>query len=260
MGLMNGIINMKGIINLRQLAKECSRYQEITIYDVNQLYGKLGKYRILQFSEHAVQGAIDMKKPERIVLEYPRAIIHLMDFNGPSFEHVFMIGHGIGTIAGHYPDKQFRIAEIDEKVVEFSRLYFQYYMDNVVIGDGFELLSNEDDHKFDYIILDAFTKAGTPHHLTTLQFFQMTRHKLNTGGSLILNLTGKIHNDTFINAIYSTLKEVYTFSRAFSLLGGDAPDARNIIMVGSNTMIEYVPRAMAGFIEIELAQGHIILS
>ncbi|MEX1030094.1 MAG: fused MFS/spermidine synthase [Paenibacillaceae bacterium] len=239
---------------MHQLAKEYSQYQE-----ANQLYGKTGKYRFLQFSEHAVQGAIDMKDPKHIVLEYPRAIIHLMDINEPFFERVFMIGHGIGTIASHYPDKQFRIAEIDEKVLELSRLYFEYHKDNVVIGDGFELLMNEEANRLDYIILDAFTKAGTPHHLTTLRFFQMTKDKLNARGSIILNLTGKANNDRLISAIYTTLKEVYTYSRAFSLPGEDASDVRNIIVIGSNKMIEFEPRAMAGFIEIELEQGHIII-
>jgi len=241
-----------------QLTKAYSQYQEITVCEANQLYGRTGKFRILQFSEHAVQGAVDMKDRKRIVLEYPRAIIHLMEVNNPFFEHVFMIGHGIGTIASHYPEKQFRIAEIDEKVVELSRLYFQYLKDNVVIGDGSEVLRNEDPNKFDYIILDAFTKAGTPNHLTTLQFFQMTKEKLNARGSLILNLAGRTNNDTLTNAIYTTLKEIFAYTRIFSLPGGDSSDIRNMIVIGSNRIIEFDPRSMAGFMEIELEQGHII--
>jgi spermidine synthase len=245
---------------LHQLTKEYSEHQEITVYEVNQLYGKSGKYRILQFSEYAVQGAINMKDPMHIVLEYPRAIIHLMEMNGPSFEHVFMIGHGVGTIASNYPDKQFRIAEIDEKVLEISRAYFNYHMDNVVIGDGFELLNKEQSGTYDYIILDAFTEAGTPHHLLTLPFFNMTRDKLNARGTIILNLIGRTNNDKFIQAIYSTLKEVYSFSKAFLLPDKHAyaSDAKNMIVVGSNQIIEFKERSMAGFIEVELEQGHII--
>jgi len=245
---------------LYQLAKEYSQYQEITVYEANQLFGRIGKYRFLQFSEHAVQGAMDMKDPKRIVLEYPRAIIHLMEMNGPSFEHVFMIGHGIGTIANHFSKKQFRIAEIDEKVLELSRMYFEYVMDNVVIGDGAELLKNEGANRFDYIILDAFTEAGTPHHMTTLQFFRMTRDKLKAGGLIIINLFGKTNNDHLINAIYTTLKEIYMYTRAFSLPGGDASDIRNMIVIASNRVIEAELRSMAGFVEIELALGHIIMS
>lgn len=132
--------------------------QEITVYDANHLYGEIGKYRLLQFSDDAVQGAIDLKNPKRIVLEYPRAMIHLMESNDPSFKNMFIIGHGIGTIAGHYSDRQVMVAEIDEKVVELSREYFNYRNDNVVIGDGRQILSKVEAASLDYIIVDAFTK------------------------------------------------------------------------------------------------------
>lgn len=243
---------------MHQLAKELSMYQEITVYDAAQLYGETGKYRFLQFSDDAIQGAIDLKDPKRIVLEYPRAIIHLMESNDPSFENAFIIGHGIGTIAGHYPDKRFTVAEIDEKVVELSRVFFNYRKDNVVVGDGRQILRNEEPNRFDYIILDAFTKEGTPFHLTTMEFFKLTKEKLGSRGSIIMNLMGKSKNDKLINAIYTTLRETYAYAKAFSLPGEDAADLRNIIVIGSNKTIDFQPRAMAGFFEIELGQGHII--
>jgi hypothetical protein len=120
-----------------------------------------------------IQGAIDLKDPQRIVLIYQRAMIHLMEFNAPSFEHVFVIGHGIGTIAGHYPDKPFTVAEIDEKVVEISKRFFGYSKekDHVVMGDGRQILESEQPNIYDYIILDAFTHKGTPLHFTTSEFF-----------------------------------------------------------------------------------------
>ncbi|AOZ93427.1 spermidine synthase [Paenibacillus crassostreae] len=243
---------------MHQLAKVDSRHQELTVYEANHLYGKIGKYRFLQFSDHAVQGAIDLRDPKRIVLEYPRAIIHIMERNNPSFDQVFVIGHGIGTIAGHYPDKQFTVAEIDELVVELSREYFDYQRDNIVVGDGREILKSQERHRFDYIILDAFTKDGTPDHLTTLEFFEMTLEKLNSMGSIIMNLMGRTKNDKLINAIYTTLSETYSYTKAFSLPSSDFSEVKNIIVIGSHEQIHVEPYSMAGFIEIQLGQGHII--
>lgn len=242
-----------------QLAQELSQGQVITVYDSAQLYGVIGKYRFLQFSDDAIQGAIDLRDPKRVVLEYPRAIIHLMECNAPSFEKVFVIGHGVGTIAGHYPDKNFIVAEIDEKVVELSRIFFDYDRDNVVIGDGRQILDNEEPNSFDYIILDAFNKEGTPYHLTTLEFFDMTKEKLRSTGSIIMNLMGRPNNDRLINAIYSTLRETFVYTKAFALQGEDAADIRNILVVGSNSNVEFQLRSMAGFIEIELGHGHIMM-
>ncbi|MBD2868242.1 spermidine synthase [Paenibacillus arenilitoris] len=243
---------------MHQLAKERSAYQEITVFEASELYGKTGKYRLLQFSDDAVQGAMDLKDPSRIVLEYPRAIIHLMERNDPSFARAFMIGHGIGTIAGRYPDKRFTVAEIDDKVVELSRRYFDYRMDNVVIGDGRALLGLEDEGILDYVIVDAFTKDGTPARFASLEFFRMAASKLAFGGTIIMNLAGRARNDKYIDAVYTTLTGAFAYTKAYALPGSSASDKRNVILAGSGRPIDCEPREMAGFREIGPDPGHLI--
>jgi spermidine synthase len=244
---------------LHLLAKEFSKFNEIAVYDTTQLFGELGKYRCLQFSDDAIQGAIDLKDRSRIVLQYQKVIIHIMEFQDSSFENVFIIGHGIGTIAGQYPDKRFAVAEIDEKVVEISKLFFGYHQDNVVVGDGRQILMNEEPNTYDYIILDVFTNKGTPFHFTTKEFFELTLEKLNSHGAIIMNLLGKPNNDRLLNAIHTTLRETYVYSKAFSLPAVDEADTRNIIVIGSNKPIDFQARNLAGFFEIEIGQGHIIM-
>jgi spermidine synthase len=213
----------------------------------------------MQFSNKAIQGAMDLNNPERIVFEYPRAIIHLMEFNTPPFEDVFIIGHGIGTIAGHFSEKRFKIAELDNKVVELSKRCFGYNKNNVIVGDGRHILGCEEPHVYDYIILDAFTGKGTPKHLTSKEFFRITREKLDSDGSIILNLIGKGESDKLINAIYTTLNTEYAYTKSFSLPSQGVTDIRNIIIIGRNKPIVFQLRNMAGFTEIKLGQGHIII-
>jgi spermidine synthase len=250
---------MKEYEGLHLLFKEISLFNEITVYDTTHLHGKMGKYRCLQFADDAIQGAIDLKDRNRIVLEYARAIIHVMEFNNSSFENVFVIGQGSGTIAGHYPAKQFKVAEIDSMVVEISRLYFSYLQDNVVVGDGRQILWNEQPNTYDYIILDAFTHKGTPLQFTTKEFFELAQEKLNFQGAIIMNVMGKPNNDRLINAIHSTLKETFMYTKAFSLSVVEEADIRNMIIMGSNKTIDFEARDMAGFYEIEIGQGHIIM-
>jgi spermidine synthase len=244
---------------LHLLFKEFSNNHEITVYDTTVLYEKKGKFRIIQFSNEAIQGAMDLNNPEHIVFEYPRAIIHLMEFNDPSFEDVFVIGHGIGTIAGHFSEKRFKVAELDDKVVELSKRYFGYSKDNVVVGDGRHILRNEEAHSYDYIILDAFTHKGTPSHLTSKEFFSITKEKLDSRGSIIMNLMGKGVNDKLINAIHTTLSIEFAYTKSFFLPSEHVSDIKNIIIIGSNKPVGFQARNMAGFTEIELGQGHIIM-
>jgi spermidine synthase len=249
---------MKEIDDLYLLSKELSNHHEISVYDTTELYGEKGKFRVLQFSNKAIQGAIDLNNPERIVFEYPRAIIHLMEINNQTFVDVFVIGHGIGTIAGQFPERRFKIAELDEKVVDLSKRYFGYNKDNVIIGDGRHILESERSHTYDYIILDAFTDKGTPRHLISKEFFRLTRKKLDSKGSIIINLIGRGESDKLINAIHTTIREEYAYTQSFSLPSEGVTDIKNIIIIGRNKPIVAQTRKMAGFIEFEPGLGYII--
>lgn len=240
------------------LSKEFGLSVEISVYDTTELYDEKGNFRIIQFSNDAIQGAMDLNHPERIVFEYPRAIIHLMECNSPSFEEVFLIGHGIGTIASHCSEKRFKVAELDNKVVEISKKWFGYSQDNVIVGDGRQVLVDEEPHTYDYIILDAFSDKGTPLHLTSQEFFSITKDKLDPSGSIIMNLMGKGENDKLINAIYTTLSEEFAYTKSFLLPSDHRSDVQNIIIMGRNIPIGFQERYMAGFTEIELNHGYII--
>ncbi|MGG4218008.1 fused MFS/spermidine synthase [Paenibacillus jamilae] len=240
------------------LYKKLSHNHEITVYETTELYGEKGLFRVMEFSNAAVQGAVDLNDPQRILFEYPRAIIHLMELNDPLFEDVFVIGHGIGTIAGHFADKRFKIAELDAQVVEFSRTFFGYDQDNVVIGDGRRILEKESPDAYDYIILDAFTEQGTPLHLVSLEFFKMAKEKLDAEGSLIMNVMGKSEHDHLIHAIHTTLREEFAYVTAFSLPSEGIADIQNIVMIGRDKPIRFQSRQMADFGEIALREGHIL--
>ena len=73
----------------------------------------------------------------------------------------------------------------------FAATYFNYGLNNVLIGDGRQLLAEQADGRLDYIVLDAFTKEGTPRHLSTLEFFRLAKEKLGDRGMLLLNRDGE---------------------------------------------------------------------
>lgn len=233
-----------------------SSHQELFVYETAQLYGQNGRFRLLQFSESAVQGAMDLERPERILFEYPQAIIHLMKQHLPNFNTAFMIGLGIGTIPRHFPDRTFKVAELDEEVARISRAYFAYTADNVEIGDGRRLLQAEPPGSLDFVLVDAFTPAGTPRHLTSAEFFRMAMTKLSPRGAIILNLAGKETNDRHINAIHTTLSGIFAHTAAFVL---PSPGRQcNIILAAAQEPIARQIKQMAGFREIALEEGHCV--
>lgn len=241
-----------------ELARKSNGNQEIAVYEAHELFGKTGRFRVLQFGDNAVQGAIDLRHPERIVLEYPRAIVRLIRKRTPEAGRIFMIGHGIGTIAGQFREDQCQVAEIGAEIVELSRTYFQYGWNNVMIGDGRALLEQQTDESFDYVILDAFTREGTPHHLTTEEFFALARRKLKAGGMLIMNAAGKLQRDAMLSAIYTTMEQVYASVQAFALTEGDRDAERNILFLGLQIPDAADVKDPEGFMQVQLEQGFIL--
>lgn len=225
---------------MQLLAHEKGPHGELKIYDTTELYGELGKFRILQFADGAVQGAIDLRRPSRIVLAYQTALVGLMDAMRPSFGRAFVIGHGAGTIARHYGSDRIQAAEIDALVAEWSRVYFGCRHANVAIGDGRELLAATEPGSFDYVVVDAFTAEGTPPHLATLEFYALARDRLRDGGAMLLNVIGRGSGDKRVASMLATLQAVFPYAAAMSAEapGGEAGD--NLILVAGSRALARV--------------------
>ncbi|WP_434751890.1 spermidine synthase [Paenibacillus amylolyticus] len=242
---------------MRVLYRNKSEQHELTVYETKRLYGEKGHFRVLQFSNDAVQGAMDLEEPSRIVLEYPRAMLHLMEQNDPHFNRAFVVGQGIGTIPSYLSDRQVKVAELDAEVVEISQHFFGYKSSSVLVGDGRELLEREQAGTYDYIVIDAFTATGTPEQFTNRSFFSMVKDKLDENGAVLLNVFGRSGNDKLVNAIYTTLGTAFPYIRAFAL-PAEPNVVQNRILMGSHRPIDVQVRLMAGFVEENLEEGHII--
>jgi len=229
------------------LAFETTPWNEITVYETNALFGHTGRFRCLRFADEAVQGAIDLREPGRIVPEYPRALIHLMERNAPGFGRAFMIGHGIGAIPSRYPANRFTVAEIDERVVELSREYFGYDRDNVVIGDGRALLEAEPPASLDVVLIDAFTKDGTPRHLTTVECFRSAGNRMRGPGLLLVNLAGRMRGDRRIASVHASLALAFRHTAAFFLPESPGRPYGNVLLAGSSLPVAFAAEGMAGF-------------
>lgn len=231
---------------------------EVLVGDTDELYGEKGRFRVLQFADGDVQGALDLNRPDRIVLEYPRAIIHLLEQNAPEFERAFIIGHGIGTIAGYYAGRDIRTAEISPAVAEWSRSYFGYDGPEISIGDGRELLAQEADGSLDAIVLDAFTEKGKPWHLFTREFWTLADRKLQDHGLLLLNVFGRGRRDSFVDAVWAGLSETFAYRRGFALPQEHPHETANRVLVASKRPISAKLGQMAGFEESDPEPGTVL--
>lgn len=221
--------------------------RSIYVYDTSEVYGEKGRFRILEFGNDAIQGILDLNHPERILFEYPRAILHLMEVNNPAYEDVFLIGHGIGTLSSALSDKYIVISEIDQKVSDLSKEYFGYNGPPVHIEDGYTLLKSMTSDRFDYIVVDAFHEGGIPEQLTTMDFFEIARDKLNDDGTVLMNIIGRGPQDPYVQSFYQSLSSLFPVVDLFSLYSGGFGQTKNMILVGGYQPLRYQQKSMAHF-------------
>jgi spermidine synthase len=239
---------------MRLIAEKPSPYHTIYVVEHDR---PDGTYRYMQFGPEVYQGAIKLDHPDEVLFKYIRHLLEIGESLIPDMERVFIVGHGIGTTSRLFEmkDKKVTTVEIDPVVLDISRQYFGYDGDSVVIGDGRRLLAQEPDGTIDYLILDAFSNESIPYHLTTNEFFSLTKKKLKEHGIMAMNVIGRIHGDEVLNSIYSTIANNFPFVRVYA---SDLNEKRvqNITIIASNTLIEH--RKYSEYVEVRLDPGLII--
>jgi spermidine synthase len=94
----------------------------------------------------------------------------------------------------YFPEIQVSSYELDPDVAKMAAKHLplsetQGTRVDVHVGDG-RILLKERAEKFDYILLDTFLNSYVPFHLTTREFFELVRDRLNPGGVLVANFHG----------------------------------------------------------------------
>jgi spermidine synthase len=146
---------------------------------------------------------------------------------------VCFIGLAAGTAAKEYTAIYGPVAmdgvELDPAIVEVGRRFFAMDEPNldVVIEDGRHFLARTD-HAYDVIILDAYRQPYIPFHLTTREFFALTRERLNEGGVVAVNAGRTASDFRLVDVLAATMSQV--FERVFIL---DVPGVTNSLVVGT---------------------------
>lgn len=106
---------------------------------------------------------------------------------------VAILGNGAGTTvrayARYFPDTQIDGVEIDPELTELGREWFGLEDRpglRLIHEDARPFLRNAD-RKYDAIFVDAYRQPYIPFYLTTEEFFDLVRERLNPGGTVIVN-------------------------------------------------------------------------
>ncbi|MBI4656870.1 MAG: fused MFS/spermidine synthase [Elusimicrobia bacterium] len=161
---------------------------------------------------------------------------------------LLLLGLGGGAVAKAFSEYGIKVdaVEIDPKVAEASKKYFNAgkYAENIYLGDAREYLTKyltmenanvstnvvadlglpnnvaaerSSATKYDFVVLDAFSSAGHPFHLYTIENFKEIKKILKEDGIFGLNSLGSYEgkNSRVWKSVYKTLKEAFGYVRVF---------------------------------------------
>ena len=154
----------------------------------------------------AVQTAIDMNDPPRLVHAYARAIMASLAV-APTPQRIMIVGLGGGVMPAflrrNFPDAQIDIAELDPEVFAVAKRFFNFREDpkmKVYVGDGRKFIE-QTANRYDIIYLDAYGADSIPYMLATKEFMTAVRAKLADGGIAVSNVWGPSSNRLYASML-----------------------------------------------------------
>jgi len=175
-------------------------------------------YTILRLNEG--QGQHSIYHPEDLDYNGPWLQFLAAPFFNPSpylpedVKSMAILGLAAGTVArqatevfGPIPIDGF---EIDPEIITIGQEYFRMTMPNLnPIGqDGRWGLAHSDGN-YSIIAIDAYRPPYIPWHLTTQEFFKITRQHLSDDGVLAMNVGQAPNDHSLVDALVTTLLTVY---------------------------------------------------
>ena len=215
-------------------------YQKIRIVDVAD-QDKTARFLLLDKSR---SGAKYLNSNEH-VFEFSK-YYELYKLFRPQPRDILVIGGGSYTIPQAYlqdiPDAQIDVVEIEPMLYDLALKYFNVSEDPRMknyVADGRRFLK-ETNKQYDIIFADAFHSLfSVPPHLTTKEFFELTRTKLKPQGLFLANFIGDLEKNPH-SLIYSEMKtfnSVYPQTYFYATHSPNSTDVQNIIFVGINGSI-----------------------
>lgn len=174
------------------LHREVSKFQTLVVVEEN------GR-RCLRFGDGAKalnQTCRTLSRPERVELDYARAIVALALSLEPFPKRVLVIGLGGGSIPtaiiGAHPDVELDAVELDPAVVEVAANYFDFQTTknvHVFAEDGVAFVARaaKNEEHYDLVVLDAFDEAEMPAPFTTSEFVAQLGRITGERGVVIAN-------------------------------------------------------------------------
>lgn len=167
-----------------------------------------------------IHGGVKLSSPETLLFEYTQMAFIGLAFMDKLPENALFIGLGAGSMPRYFnkyfPDAAVDIVEIDPEMLNVAQKFFHFKENEkmkVHIFDG-RVFIKKFPKKYDIIFLDAYRNGTIPFHLTSIEFLEELKKRLNPGGVVVSNILSQFRNQFFdsMSATYQrAFENLYIF-------------------------------------------------
>jgi spermidine synthase len=206
------------------------------------------------------QSHVNLEDPSQLFFEYIQRMGHVIDLIGEPGQPITAVHLGAGAltlpryIAATRPGSRQQVVELETDLVDLVRAELPFPRSaqiRVRHGDAREVLG-----KFpagllgtvDLLVIDIFSGARTPAHVTSLEFYRQAVPLLAPDGIVLVNIADGpplAFARSQVATLASALTHVAALAEAQVLKGRRFG---NVVLVGSNAQLptDWLPRLMAG--------------
>jgi spermidine synthase len=232
------VLLASAFFGLRGLDKSAKNivFEAETAYNYIQVQETNG-YRILRLNEG--QGIHSIYHPTRENFNGPwEQILSAPFFNPPpvtrnQIQRLAILGLAAGTSANQaatvFPNVIIDGYEIDPGIIQVGYDFFNMNTTHMqVFAEDARWGITHNDNLYDIISIDAYKPPYIPWHLTTQEFFAVIYERLDSDGTLVMNVARIFNDRRLVNGLYTTVASVFP-----SVYIIDLPNSFNSIIFAS---------------------------
>lgn len=206
------------------------------------------------------QSHVFIDDPSELFFEYIRRIGHVLDIYGEPGQPITAVHLGGGAltlpryIEATRPGSRQQVIELEQDLIDFVRehLPLQRHANiRIRYGDAREVMGKLPSGlhgNVDVVIVDVFSGARTPAHVTSVEFYREAAKLLSPSGVLIINVAdgpGLAFARGQAATVQAVLPNVIALAETQVLKGRRFG---NVVLVGSNdtSLGDWLPRLLAG--------------
>lgn len=206
------------------------------------------------------QSHVNLDDPSELFFEYVQRIGHVIDEFRPSGAPITAVHLGAGALTlpryveATRPGSRQQVIEIEQDLVDFVREHLPWPKRAAIrvrYGDAREVLGRLPGGlagTVDLVIVDIFSGARTPAHVTSLEFYRAASALLAPDGVIVVNVAdgpGLAFARNQVATLNAAVSSVAVLAETQILKGRRFG---NLVLVGSNADLpmDFIPRLLAG--------------